>query len=159
MGVESPLPEGYPAPTPPGMIELKTYPSVRRAERSSKGPSDVGMYKNFFPLFNHIKKREIAMTSPVEMDYRRVEDGKPLTEQPIVDGEWTMSFLYRKPDLGPAGMDGDVKVVDVPEVVVVSIGMRESDGSPTVKRGLESLQKWFDGQDAWEPAEIGRAHV
>jgi len=33
--IEAPLPEGYPAPTPPGMIELKTYPSVRRAEYSA----------------------------------------------------------------------------------------------------------------------------
>ena len=31
MVIEAPLPDGYPAPTPPGMIELKTYPVVRRA--------------------------------------------------------------------------------------------------------------------------------
>ncbi len=32
--IEAPLPIGYPAPTPPGAIELKSYPSVRRAEIS-----------------------------------------------------------------------------------------------------------------------------
>ena len=35
-------------PTPPEMIELKTYPAVRRAERSGKGASDMGMVKSFF---------------------------------------------------------------------------------------------------------------
>ncbi len=150
VGIETPLPEGYPAPTPPEMIELKTYPAVRRAECSGKGASDMGMVKSFFPLFNHIKKREIAMTSPVEMEYRR--DGKPLAALPLQEGDWTVSFLYRKPELGQAGNDGQVKVVDTPEIVVVSIGMKGGYGSGAVNKGLESLQRWFDGQDAWEPA-------
>ena len=151
VGIESPLPEGYPAPTPPEMIELKTYPAVRRAECSGKGASDMGMVKSFFPLFNHIKNRKIAMTSPVEMEYRRGGDDKPLAEVPLADGDWTVSFLYRKPDLGQAGNDGQVKVVDVPEMVVVSIGMKGGYGSGVVQPGLEALQKWFAGQDAWEP--------
>ncbi|NBQ16249.1 MAG: hypothetical protein EBU31_16970, partial [Proteobacteria bacterium] len=53
MLIEAPLPEGYPAPTPPGMIELKTYPVVRRAEYSAKGSSNFGMNVGFWPLFNH----------------------------------------------------------------------------------------------------------
>jgi hypothetical protein len=152
VGIETPLPEGYPAPTPPGMIELKTYPAVRRAEFSGKGASDMGMVKSFFPLFNHIKKREIAMTSPVEMEYRRGGDGKPLVEVPLADGDWTVSFLYRKADMGQAGNDGQVKVIDTPAVTVVSIGMKGGGGSAVVQEGLEALQRWFDGQDAWEPA-------
>ena len=32
---EAPLPDGYNAPTPEGAIELKTYPTVRRAEVDS----------------------------------------------------------------------------------------------------------------------------
>lgn len=159
VGIETPLPEGYPAPTPPEMIELKTYPAVRRAECSGKGASDMGMVKSFFPLFNHIKKREIAMTSPVEMEYRRDGDGKPLAALPVADCDWTVSFLYRKPDLGTVGNDGQVKVVDTPEIVVVSIGMKEAFGSAGVKEGLEALQQWFDGQDAWEPAGDPRSLI
>lgn len=159
VGIETPLPEGYPAPTPPGMIELKTYPAVRRAECSGKGASDMGMVKSFFPLFNHIKKREIAMTSPVEMEYRRGGDGKPLAEVPLADGEWTVSFLYRKADMGQAGNDGQVKVVDTPELVVVSIGMKGGGGSGVVKEGLETLQRWFDGQETWEPAGDPRSLI
>ncbi len=78
--ITTPLPEGYPAPTPPGAIELKTYPSLRRAEfRAETNNSDIGMNVAFFPLFNHIKRRDIAMTSPVEMDYSGLSvTGKPL---------------------------------------------------------------------------------
>lgn len=159
VGIETPLPEGYPAPTPPGMIELKTYPDVRRAECSGKGASDMGMVKSFFPLFNHIKKREIAMTSPVEMEYRRDGDDKSLATLPVADCDWTVSFLYRKPELGQTGNDGQVKVVDTPEIVVVSIGMKGDFGSAGVKKGLQSLQQWFEGQDAWEPAGDPRSLI
>ena len=60
------------------------------------------------------------MTSPVQMDYRDVTTGH-------LDGNvsWKMSFLYRTPDMGAAGEDSantDIKVVDRPEVTVLSIG-------------------------------------
>ena len=151
MVIEAPLPEGYPAPTPPGMIELKTYPVVRRAEYSAKGSSNFGMNVGFWPLFNHIKNRDIAMTSPVEMDYRPEGDRTPLAPMKDAEGTWTMSFLYRTVELGPTGEDGRVKVVDNPEMTVVSIGMRGPYGVGTVNAGLEELQKWFATQDAWEP--------
>lgn len=149
--IEAPLPAGYPAPTPPGMIELKTYPVVRRAEYSAKGSSNFGMNVGFWPLFNHIKEREIEMTSPVEMDYRPAGERTPLTPMKDAEGSWTMSFLYRTADLGPTGEDGRVKVLDNPEMTVVSIGMRGPYGMGTVNAGLEELQKWFAGQDEWEP--------
>ena len=76
--VDTPLPVGYPAPTPPGSIDLKTYPSVRLAEVTSAGDPDSGMNKAFWPLFSHIKKHDIAMTSPVEMNYR----GMRASDQP-----------------------------------------------------------------------------
>jgi hypothetical protein len=149
--IEAPLPAGYPAPTPPGMIELKTYPVVRRAEYSAKGSSNFGMNVGFWPLFNHIKEREIEMTSPVEMDYRPAGERTPLTPMKDAEGSWTMSFLYRTADLGPTGEDGRVKVLDNPEMTVVSIGMRGPYGMGAVNAGLEELQKWFAGQSDWEP--------
>lgn len=152
MVVEAPLPAGYPAPTPPGMIELKTYPVVRRAEYSAKGSTNFGMNVGFWPLFNHIKDRDIAMTSPVEMDYRPEGERTPLDPMDDASGSWTMSFLYRTTDLGPTGEDGRIKVVDLPELTVVSIGMRGGYGMGTVNAGLEQLRQWFDSQDQWEPA-------
>jgi len=152
MVVEAPLPAGYPAPTPPGMIELKTYPVVRRAEYSAKGSTNFGMNVGFWPLFNHIKDRDIAMTSPVEMDYRPEGERTPLDPMEDAGGSWTMSFLYRTTDLGPTGEDGRIKVVDLPELTVVSIGMRGGYGMGTVNAGLEKLREWFASQDQWEPA-------
>ena len=35
LGIEAPLPNGYPPPTPAECIEIKTYPTVRRAEFDS----------------------------------------------------------------------------------------------------------------------------
>lgn len=148
--IEAPLPEGYPAPTPPGMIELKTYPSVRRAEYSAKGSSNFGMNVGFWPLFNHIKSREIAMTSPVEMDYKPAGERTPLAPMQDADGSWTMSFLYRKADLGPTGEDGRIKVVDTPEMTVLSIGMRGAYGMGTVNSGMDALSKWLAAQSQWE---------
>ena len=150
MMIEAPLSEGYPAPTPPGMIELKTYPSVRRAEYSAKGSSNFGMNVGFWPLFNHIKSREIAMTSPVEMDYKPAGERTPLAPMQDAEGSWTMSFLYRKADLGPTGEDGRIKVVDTPEMTVLSIGMRGAYGMGTVNSGMDALSKWLAAQSQWE---------
>ena len=152
MLVEAPLPAGYPAPTPPGMIELKTYPVVRRAEYTASGSSNFGMNVGFWPLFNHIKDRDIAMTSPVEMDYRPDGERAPLDPMRDATGSWAMSFLYRTTDLGPTGDAGRVKVVDHPEMTVIAIGMRGGYGMGTMNAGLEKLQEWFAGQDQWEPA-------
>jgi len=93
--IESPLPAGYPEPTPPGAIDLKRYPTVRRAEYVSSGSPGIGMNMGFFPLFNHIKRNDIAMTSPVEMDYRDTFDPATGKQAPKESMSWTMSFLYR----------------------------------------------------------------
>ena len=137
--VEAPLPEGYPEPTPPGAIDLKRYPSVRRAELSRTGSPDGGMNSGFWPLFNHIKDRDIAMTSPVEMDYEGMPlDGKGRPER------WTMSFLYRTADLGPTGDAGKVVVVDTDAMTVLSIGLTGAYGLPRVEEGMAKLEAWLD---------------
>ena len=89
--IESPLPAGYPEPTPPGAIDLKKYPAVRRAEYASSGSPGIGMNMGFFPLFSHIKSQDIAMTSPVEMDYRDMFD--PTTGQRVQKGS-TSTMIF-----------------------------------------------------------------
>jgi hypothetical protein len=155
--IEAPLPEGYPAPTPPGAIELKTYPIVRRAEVSARGSTMVGSNFAFWPLFNHIKSRDIAMTSPVEMDYRGMEaDGNPyqLDES---KGEWTMSFLYRQREQGPEGKDGRVVVRDNAQVTVLSVGVMGPYGIGRVNEGLPMLEAWLKAHPEWERAGDVRA--
>ena len=128
---DAPLPDGYNAPTPVDAIEVKTYPTVRRAEFSS---TDMfmswafGQSRAFNNLFNHIKKRNIAMTGPVEFDFADAD----ATRKFLGKTDWTMSFLYRSSNMGPTGdAENNVKVVDQPEVTVLSIGV---DGSFTYKR-------------------------
>lgn len=168
--ITTPLPVGYPEPTPPGAIDVKVYPPVRRAEVSGSTMPDIGMYQGFFPLFNHIKKREIAMTSPVEMDYRRLDgatiagqksaerrDETPDEQDGNANSSWTMSFLYRTPDLGPKGDDGKVRVRDAEPLIVVSLGMKGSYITARVKFGVAKLNAWLDSQDEWEAAGPVRA--
>ncbi|MCC6675985.1 MAG: heme-binding protein [Phycisphaerales bacterium] len=147
--IDTPLPQGYPAPTPPGAIDLKWYPSVRRAEVTRKDNPDGflgltgGQNSAFWPLFRHIESRGIAMTSPVEMDYTskaRVEGGeaKPRTR------EWTMSFLYRTPDMGePGPAEKNVIVRDQPEMLVLSLGRRGDDSEKSNNRDIDALREWL----------------
>ncbi|HMN96246.1 MAG TPA: heme-binding protein [Phycisphaerales bacterium] len=152
MRIEAPLPEGYPAPTPPGAIELKAYPSVRRAEYLGRGDTQIGMNLGFWPLFQHIKRRDIAMTSPVEMDYHGWRDpsGDAVPGRPT---EWTMSFLYRSSDLGPAGTDGRIRIVDTEPVTVLAIGLRGPYRLDRIASGLDELERWIaaqpDDEDRW----------
>jgi hypothetical protein len=126
--VDSPLPVGYPPPTAPGALELKRYPSVRRAEY---GGTDGSGARGFFPLFRHISTRDIAMTAPVEMDYG-------------TDGS-TMSFLYRVPELGPTGKaENGVVVVDTEPALVLSIGVRGTRNGRTVSTAQAALDDWLD---------------
>jgi len=153
--ITTPLPEGYPAPTPPGAIEIKRYPLVRRAQFSGSMTPDLGMNLAFFPLFNHIKQRQIAMTSPVEMNYEGM--GRNGNAKP---SKWTMSFLYRNTDLGPAGVDPKdkrISIEDIPPTTVLSIGMKGSYELDQVNKGLSELRDWLSSQSEWEEAADPRA--
>jgi len=158
--IESPLPAGYPEPTPPGSIDIKRYPSVRRAEYVSEGSPGIGMNMGFFPLFNHIKRNDIAMTSPVEMDYRDMFDpatGKQAAKDSM---SLTMSFLYRTPELAPPGADKKdrkVLVTDRPEMEVLAIGMNGPYGTGIVEKGLTMLHDWLREHPEYEIAGEPRA--
>lgn len=148
--ISTPLPVGYPDPTPPGAIELKKYPVVRRAEFSGTMNADMGMNAAFIPLFRHIEKHSIAMTSPVEMNYAG------LTQSERADS-WTMSFLYRSPDMNTTGKDGTVTVSDQPPVTVISIGMKGNYSTSLAQRGISELEAWLKANPEWERAGEPRA--
>lgn len=158
--IESPLPAGYPEPTPPGSIDLKRYPTVRRAEYVSSASPGMGMNMGFFPLFNHIKRNDIAMTSPVEMDYRDTFDPETGKQSPKESMSWTMSFLYRTAELAPAGKDKkdkNVLVTDRPEMTVLSIGMNGPYGTGVVEKGLTLLHAWLKDHPEYQVAGEPRA--
>lgn len=123
--VEAPVPAGFPAPTPVGVVEIKKLPVYRMAKVYNSGGGN-----NFFTLFNHIKKNNIEMTAPVEMTMAE-KNGK-YTES-------SMAFLYQETTLGKVGPQGNVAVLDTKECMVASIGMR---GSPTAE-AIESAKRWL----------------
>ena len=135
---EAPLPDGFPKYRAVDEIELKSYPGYRMVETGMRGAQEMGA---FWVLFNHIKDRDIAMTSPVQVDYSDKN-----TRQ-----EATMAFLYRTPDLGPAGPAGRADVVDVPPMMVASIGARGQDRRSRVVELRERLQAWLrSAKDEYE---------
>lgn len=141
------LPVGYPAPTPPGAIEIKSYPVVRRAEVSGEMADGSPNRRGFYPLFRHISREGIPMTAPVEMEYEMGPDGEP-------DG-WTMAFLYESEADGPTGeARGGVVVTDAPPVTVLSLGVQ---GRGRLGGGDEGraapLVEWIESSEAWRRVE------
>ena len=123
--VEAPVPAGFPAPTPVGVVEIKKLPVYRMAKVANGGGNG-----SFFTLFNHIKKNNIEMTAPVEMTMAE-KNGK-FTES-------SMAFLYQQTTLGKTGPQGNVAVIDTTESLVASIGMI---GSPSTA-ALDSAKRWL----------------
>lgn len=160
--IPTPLPVGYPAPTPPGTVELKRYPLVRRAEvASSRGKAESGRMVAFFPLFNHIKRRDIEMTAPVEMEAKAYDAAAGVAGDVGEEGEaWAMSFLYREVEQGATGQDEQdkrVRVVDTPETVVASRGFQGNYSDARIERELTALAEWIAQDGRMEPA--GRVRV
>jgi len=150
VSTETNIPVGYPVPTPPGAIEVKFYPSIRRAEFSNESTAGPTGSFGFFPLFQHISKNEIAMTSPVEMEQADTDnDG-------VVD-QSTMAFLYHTTDDGPTGEDGLVKIVDTEPRVWLSIGVRGAREANDWQPQADRLLAWLDTQVAW--VRDGQARV
>lgn len=141
--ITTPLPVGYPAPTPPGAIDVKSYPMVRRAEVDGVGNPDAGMNGTFWPLFNHIKKHEIAMTSPVEMDY---PEGMGEWDD---QSKWTMSFLYREREMNGEGQEGDVRVRDAKPMTVIAIGVKGDYTTSRMKAAKAKLDAWLAERPEW----------
>jgi hypothetical protein len=148
--IDTPLPVGYPPPTPPGAIDLKTYPSLRLAEVASTGNPDRQMNRAFWSLFNHIKQHDIAMTSPVEMTF---ED--PRAARTSGTG-WTMAFLYRTPDMNRVGEEGEVLVRDAQPLTVVAVGLKGNYSMALVDRGMVQIEDWLAENPQWKPAGTWR---
>jgi hypothetical protein len=124
---EAELPEGFPAYTPPGSIELKTYPVHRRA-----------VAKQFFTLFSHITRKNIAMTAPVRMEFERSDEGK------LEQG--SMAFFYSTPETGEVGVDDadeQVETIEDEGQVVVALGRRGRWNREVLADGERRLRDWI----------------
>lgn len=136
---EAPLPEGLPGFQALDELERRHYPGYRMVRTGMKG----GAMGAFWPLFSHIKANEIAMTTPVQIDYG--QQGERLREV-------SMAFLYGSPKLGEAGNDGKVEVVDVPATVVLTIGSRGYDRPARVAELRARIEAWLAQHPEWQVA-------
>ena len=128
--MESPMPNGFPDTTPPGEIQLKSYPKYRLARVQTEGIETAA----FWSLFAHIKQNKISMTAPVEMTYPSEEDQKHAP---------TMAFLYGPdaPQETEAAQGVDVLVID--PMTVVSSGHRGWQTPQRVEKAKERLLNWL----------------
>jgi hypothetical protein len=134
---EAALPAGWPALTPVGEVQIKTYPEYREAVvREADLEGVAGADSMFMELFDHIRDRDIPMTAPVDMGYARAEG----ENGPAVS---TMAFLYRSPELGPQGADDTVTVRDLPARTYVSIGVRGTYTDERFADNLAVLDAWL----------------
>ena len=146
---EAKLPLGFPPPSPTGQVVIKDYPAYRLARiRALDAGRQAGPNTMFGPLFNHIKRNDIAMTAPVEMAYppaTLAADGDGLPSVGVKRVE-SMAFLYGDSSLGAAGPDeADRRVVveDVPKMTVLSVAVRGGYTEANFTSGLDKLQAWL----------------
>ena len=141
---ESPLPEGWPRPSLPGLIRVKTYPPVRSAW--VRAPEKRN--RQFMVLFRHIQDQQIAMTAPVVMEYSPAAVADP-DKMESAEG---MAFLYRRTSQGQAGQKGLVTVGDEQPLQVVSVGLKGSYREANFRRALADLRRWLTEHPQWRPS-------
>ena len=133
--MEADVPVGFPDFTPVHHIEVKTLPAYRMARTSMDAKNRQN--SAFWSLFGHIKRNNIAMTAPVQMDHSSSELKAPVA---------SMAFLYSNSGLGSRGADSsdrNVTVVDIPEQLVVSIGVRGKRTAQSVELAHRKLRDWL----------------
>lgn len=140
---EAALPKGFPPAGPIGVVILKSYPSYRLAKVEAGALSHGGQDQMFQTLFNHIQKEDIAMTAPVEMGFARPSDTAP-TNRPVAHPPTSMGFPYADPMVGKTETDGDVRVVDMPAVTVLSVGVRGSYDHVRFDEGMKAIDVFLD---------------
>ena len=135
----APLPEGFPAPTADGKIDIKQYPAYRSATVQVKGDLESASSRGFSPLFRHISGNDISMTAPVEAQY----PAATLQASAAPQGDTAVSFLYRSLDIVPKEVEQEIQVEDTPPMTVVSFGVRGGYDYDIYTNGIEQLQSWL----------------
>lgn len=137
--VESELPDGVPGFRVLDEIELRNYPACRLV----RAPMRAGSIATFWQLFQHIQERQIAMTTPVQMEWRAEGDApRPAS----------MAFLYGSTSLGEPGKARETEVIDQPPVTVLTIGSRGYDRPERVAELRAMLERWLADHPEWRVA-------
>ena len=145
---EAKLPDGWPALTPVGQVQVKQYPVYRAAVVHEAELPTGGEQSMFRVLFRHIKDRQIAMTAPVEMGYVMPGREESSAKAQMV----SMAFLYRQPTQGKNEADGPIAVRNLPARIYASIGVRGGYTEDRFISQLKALDVWLDEQGSvWKP--------
>jgi hypothetical protein len=134
---EADLPAGFPPPGPVEKVIVKTYPAARAATVLATDVKGKGQDRLFMPLFNHIQKNNISMTSPVVMDFPPADAAQPATP-PIA-----MSFVYATTQTSQTGRDGIVSVHDMAPLTVLSVGVRGSYDAVRFNQGMKLINQYL----------------
>jgi len=139
---EAPLPKGWPIPGPYGVVVEKQFPAYRAAY--TKGRSSTFA---FWRLFNHIKRKEIPMTAPVEMGMGiRAGRSRKL-------GMNSMGFLYQHDEVGHRGMDGSkVEVRDMPAMRALSYTWQGRKDGASLNKAKKAIDLVLH-QKGWKSAD------
>lgn len=142
--ISAPLPDGFPAPTAAGTIEVKQYPAYRCGTYHYSGSLSQAANVAFGPLYSHISSNSIPMTAPVEARYPLLTLQEQATSQkPDEQGEATVSFLYRNKHVQPQQIAQGIQVEDQPPMTVVSLGVRGAYTFSSYQQSLQPLSVWL----------------
>jgi hypothetical protein len=135
----APLPIGFPEPSLPGLLRVKSYPLNRQAYLGGPEGDRDAMFRR---LLQHIRRNEIEMTSPVLLHYRE-DDGKLV-------GPTSMAFFYEHPKVGNTGNFGAVEVRDESAKSVISVGRFGAYSAANFRTSREKLQAWLMKNPQWQ---------
>ena len=137
---EAELPAGFPAFTAVDELELRHYPACRMVRTEMKAGGPMGA---FWPLFQHIKDNDIAMTAPVQVDWTEAGD----RQRPA-----RMAFLYGDPTKQPDQVGKDVAIENLPATTVLSLGAIGEERNDVVAAMRERLLGWLRENPQWVAA-------
>ena len=124
-------------PTAAGSFELKTLPAGVLLQSEGRGSYFDSANNLFGPLFRYISSHDIAMTTPVEA---RIDQAAMYF--------WVAPSERSKVD----GSKGGVKVLEVPERFVASLGYRGSYSRGNFEEARTKLLAWVAEQPGVTPA-------
>lgn len=137
---EAELPAGFPSFTAVDELELRHYPACRMVRTEMKAGGPMGA---FWPLFQHIKDNDIAMTAPVQVDWTEAGD----RQRPA-----RMAFLYGDPTKQPDQIGKDVAIENLPPTTVLSLGAIGDERNDVVVAMRDRLLGWLRENPQWVAA-------
>lgn len=123
-----------------GSMELKTIPASRLIASESSGHYFSENNGLFRPLFRYINQNDIAMTTPVEAE--------------IMPGKM---YFYIGGDAAERELKSTdtVRVMEMPERLVASIGARGSYSEENFNEALKKLEDWMKNH----PTHVARGQA